>query len=472
MKRFLTIALMICLCLAIGVFADEAKPVTVTLNGETVDCASYGQEATIVEGRTLVPLRAIFEALGASVEWNGERKTVVSRLDTTMIDLTVGEKELRKFTLDSEGYIINSQSVILDVPAMIMNGRTMVPARVVAESFGIIVDWDAETRTVILMSGEFAYNAYLENVLSSLLPKSELDKEILATAGGYPISAASVRSMILAACSSGMDIEDENTVNEIEGLYKQNAALANFAYNDGITLTEADINQIKSNIFALELQFGENYEEIFADSPYTEYYYYLNTSLYPILYSKIVELYSAAGGDAMRSLVLDFLNKNEYVRAKHILIQFPANADENQKKETFSKALDVLVKVKAMKDVSEFDALIEEYNEDPGMKSNPDGYYFTRGEMVAPFEQATYALAEGQTSSIVETNYGYHIILRLPVDDEKLVNSPAYKQAVGGVITDAILSSAENFEIVYADNYDERVEDFKAEYDMMFPENN
>ena len=52
------------------------------------------------------------------------------------------------------------------------------------------------------------------------------------------------------------------------------------------------------------------------------------------------------------------------------------------------------------------------------------------------------------------------------------MNSPAYKQAVGGVITDAILSSAENFEIVYADNYDERIEDFKAEYDMMFSENN
>ena len=80
MKRFLTIALMICMCLAIGVFAEEAKPVTVTLNGETVDCASYGQEATIIEGRTLVPLRAIFEALGASGEWNGETKTVSSVL--------------------------------------------------------------------------------------------------------------------------------------------------------------------------------------------------------------------------------------------------------------------------------------------------------------------------------------------------------------------------------------------------------
>ena len=140
MKRFLTIVLMLCMCLAIGVFADEAKPVTVTLNGETVDCASYGQEATIVEGRTLVPLRAIFEALGASVEWNAETRTVDSKLGETEISLTIGENKLIK----------NGEEIALDVPAMIMNGRTLVPVRAVSESFGVNVEWDGEKRIVTL----------------------------------------------------------------------------------------------------------------------------------------------------------------------------------------------------------------------------------------------------------------------------------------------------------------------------------
>ena len=140
MKRLFTLALVLCMCFAILVSAEDVKPITVTLDGAVIDCASYGQEATIVEGRTLVPLRAIFEALGASVEWNGETKTVSSVLGETEISLTIGENKLIK----------NGEEIALDVPAQIMNGRTLVPVRAISESFGVSVEWDGETRTVKL----------------------------------------------------------------------------------------------------------------------------------------------------------------------------------------------------------------------------------------------------------------------------------------------------------------------------------
>ncbi len=141
MKKLLSVILLIAAIMTLSVFADDVKPVTVTLNGAIVDCASYGQEATIVDGRTLVPLRAIFDALGATVEWDKETETVTSVLGQTEISITIGESKLLK----------NGEEIPLDVPAQIMNGRTLVPVRAISDSFGVAVDWDGETRTVILM---------------------------------------------------------------------------------------------------------------------------------------------------------------------------------------------------------------------------------------------------------------------------------------------------------------------------------
>jgi len=136
MKKFLGIML-VALMLTTAAFAAD---ITVTLNGEVVDCESYGSPATIVEGRTLVPLRAIFEALGATVEWDNATRSVSSTLGDDSITLAVGSTTLIK----------NGEDITLDVPAQIINDRTMVPARAIAEAYGVGVEWDAATRTVIL----------------------------------------------------------------------------------------------------------------------------------------------------------------------------------------------------------------------------------------------------------------------------------------------------------------------------------
>lgn len=141
MKKLLSVILLIAAIMTFSVFADEISTVTVTLNGNAVDCASYGQEAIIVDGRTLVPLRAIFDALGATVEWDKETQTATSVLGQTEISITIGESKLLK----------NGEEIPLDVPAQIMNGRTLVPVRAISDSFGVVVDWDGDTRTVILI---------------------------------------------------------------------------------------------------------------------------------------------------------------------------------------------------------------------------------------------------------------------------------------------------------------------------------
>jgi peptidyl-prolyl cis-trans isomerase C len=113
--------------------------------------------------------------------------------------------------------------------------------------------------------------------------------------------------------------------------------------------------------------------------------------------------------------VADFYQKNpdrfkqaERVRASHILISVPRNADAAAKQTAKTKAEGVLKEVKAGKD---FAALAKQYSEDPGSAQNGgDLNFFGRGQMVGPFDQAVFAMTPGQTSDLVETQFGYHII--------------------------------------------------------------
>ncbi len=95
---------------------------------------------TLVEGRTFVPLRKIFEILGANVEWDGDTKTVTGTKDGTTIIMTVGQTT----------FTVNGKTKPLDVPAQIIDGRTLVPVRAIAESLGVNVLWNEEERAVYI----------------------------------------------------------------------------------------------------------------------------------------------------------------------------------------------------------------------------------------------------------------------------------------------------------------------------------
>ena len=91
----------------------------------------------IVDGRTLVPVRAIFEAIGATVEWDSETRTATGvKGDTEVI-----------IQIDSTTAYVNGEEKTLDVPAQIINNRTMIPARFVSEAMDCEVTWDQATKT-------------------------------------------------------------------------------------------------------------------------------------------------------------------------------------------------------------------------------------------------------------------------------------------------------------------------------------
>ena len=96
----------------------------------------------IDEGRTLVPFRAIFEALGCAVSYS-------PRKDGNFVNAMKGEKYL-SLKIGSDEMQVGGKTVKLDAAPRIENGRTLVPLRAVSESLNLKVDWDGETKTITI----------------------------------------------------------------------------------------------------------------------------------------------------------------------------------------------------------------------------------------------------------------------------------------------------------------------------------
>ncbi|TJX12855.1 copper amine oxidase N-terminal domain-containing protein [Tissierella creatinini] len=117
----------------------NAEPIKVFVHNSQLNLPV---DPVIIDGRTLVPLRAIFEALGATVEWDQATKTVTGIQGDKLIKLQVDNKIAQ----------INGQEVTLDAAATIVNGSTLVPVRFIAETLGANVNWDNNSRSVLVNS--------------------------------------------------------------------------------------------------------------------------------------------------------------------------------------------------------------------------------------------------------------------------------------------------------------------------------
>lgn len=111
-----------------------------TVNGEKKNIDENGTVPVVENGRTLVPIRAIIEAMGGDVKWDNETNTAVLTLGEDIITLTIG----------SETAFFNEEKHTLDVAPKIINDRTMLPIRFIAESFKFSVAWDEKTETITI----------------------------------------------------------------------------------------------------------------------------------------------------------------------------------------------------------------------------------------------------------------------------------------------------------------------------------
>lgn len=100
----------------------------------------------IIEDRLLVPMRAIFEAIGADLEWNAREKTVFARRGEQEVRLRIGERIAE----------VNGQTVMLEAAPVVLQGRTLVPVRFVSESLGAEVKWQSSSPNGLYRNGRMA----------------------------------------------------------------------------------------------------------------------------------------------------------------------------------------------------------------------------------------------------------------------------------------------------------------------------
>ncbi len=137
-----------------------AQDITVVVDGSML---SFDTAPTMVNDRVLVPMRAIFEYLGAKVLWDGDTETVTATKDGVTISLSIGKERAG----------VGDNIVYLDSPPILVNDRTLVPIRFVSESLGAKVDWDQNAYQVVINTGSSLSGALKLSGSTTVQPLAE-----------------------------------------------------------------------------------------------------------------------------------------------------------------------------------------------------------------------------------------------------------------------------------------------------------
>ena len=172
MKKIITLiaAISIFLISSLSYAEDE---ISVTLDGEKI---IFDQPPIIVEDRTLVPMRAIFEKLGFSVDWNGEILKVTATRGNDTIRMTINDKNM----------YFNDKVIELDVAPQIVSSRTLIPVRAVSECSGYDIEWDGLTKTVKINRNESTPTIPPATMVPTASPKPTYKPSPSSTATASP----------------------------------------------------------------------------------------------------------------------------------------------------------------------------------------------------------------------------------------------------------------------------------------------
>lgn len=163
MKKIFNSKLMVILIIMFGVLfipnIGYAKDITVVHNNETL---KFDVLPIIKDGRTMIPLRATLESLGLNVSWDNKIKKVTATNVDYNLNITLNDDKCYVSYLTG-GLKGTNDVITMDVPLMIINNRTLVPVRFVAEAIGCTVLWNGEERKVIIIDHDFIFNNLKNN---------------------------------------------------------------------------------------------------------------------------------------------------------------------------------------------------------------------------------------------------------------------------------------------------------------------
>lgn len=269
----------------------------------------------------------------------------------------------------------------------------------------------------------------------------------------------------------------------VEGDLITHNTIRGFANKNNVELSQESLDAIaelhKNNVTGLcgEDASEEDFNEYLATMYMPRQMYDDNNKLNFLYQETFKKLYGEDSELVGDKEAVAFLEENGYMAADHILLMTVDSAtqealDEDAIAEKKAQAEDVLSQLKAISDkdelVKKFYALKEQYTEDTGATYYPDGYIFTTGKMVPEFEEAAKNLGELEVSEIVETTYGYHILLGKALDPDgiieftsegtemtgrKMAANKAYGMSLDEYAAGVEISYAEGFEVPNMEEY-------------------
>ncbi len=260
---------------------------------------------------------------------------------------------------------------------------------------------DQMSETVLVINDDIkvegAYYSWIfstnyNNEYSAIAAEKEADSAADSAADSSADSAAAPEVDV-----AKVKEDTKNQIAEIKLAYAK-------AVEAGVKLSDADNDAIKSQIEQMKSQISQQ------GVSYSDYLNLMGSD------SKTVE--QIIKEEYMGNLYFATFAKDKYVTAKHILIEYGDEEGKHTKEEAQKLAEEIKAK---LDDGEDFDKLMNEKSEDPGLASNPAGYTFAKdGSMVPEFETAAFALKEGEISDIIavdsEGYKGFHILKRCPVE--------------------------------------------------------
>lgn len=265
---------------------------------------------------------------------------------------------------------------------------------------------------------------------------------VVATAGEHNITALEVLSLTLSQLDElssyamyglgdvpwGEDLGDGEifedymlrTSVELATLYR---IIPTEVAAEGVSLPEGYYAEAEAGLDSIKADTGNselNYNLALWQVCTTEEMYLQNSEAYNLFIELFDQFYGENGSKVPtdEASILAEMEAQGVYHTKHILISTLDDAGEeiSNKSEALSRAEDILDTLKGSSNLEEdFHEMMLELSEDPGSTSSPEGYATTLGMMVEPYETASLALEIGEMSGIVESSFGYHIILRLPL---------------------------------------------------------
>lgn len=193
-------AVTVTLCGGCTAAESGTDSIKVTYDGQTIDLDAAPE---IINDRVMVPMRAIFEAFGAKVKWDGESKTITSKKKSKTITMTIDSCDMTK----------NDETYTFDTAPVIENGRTLVPVRAISDLLGLNAEWDEGSRTVkITTPADEEDNSWEKNTGTIDLDSMSVTGDGVSVSGKVITIALGGDFTVTGECADGqivIDTEDK-----------------------------------------------------------------------------------------------------------------------------------------------------------------------------------------------------------------------------------------------------------------------